>query len=513
MKRLPESLVNFSLALASAALLVLTFPNILGDTGYPWLAPVALTPLLIALAREPRPLWRFLLGEIAGIVYWFAICYWIQFVLEVHGGMGRWGGWGTFALFCVAKAIHLAVFSLFAGVLIDAPFGIPAIAALWTGIERTHPHFGFAWLTLGNAGIDMPLLLRVAPWVGVYGLSFLFALIAAVVAAIILKHNRRLLYWLAAVPASLLLFPDLPTAQTGDQTALLLQPKAPEDEDYTAETATLFKQRLINQTIEADRGSPVQLILWPEVPGPIYYYADPAFRDQATNLARLSHAYFLFGTVAETKTGAPLNSAIMLKPDGEFVDRYDKINLVPFGEFIPPLFGWVNRITHEAGDFVPGDRIVVFPMGQHAAGAFICYEAVFPHQVREFAKQGAQVLVNLSNDGYFGHSAAREQHLQIVRMRAVENRRWILRATNDGISAVIDSAGRVQQRLPLYQATTARAAYRYEEEKTFYTDYGDWFAWACLLAAAIVLFRSQWPHYTPPVAGATRAGSPAHRRP
>ena len=114
-----------------------------------------MTPLLIALAREPRPLWRFLLGEFTGIIYWFGICYWIQFVLEVHGGMGRWGGWGTFLLFCLAKAIHLGVFSLLAAVVMRTWYAVPAIAALWTGIERTHGTFGFAWLALGNSAIDM----------------------------------------------------------------------------------------------------------------------------------------------------------------------------------------------------------------------------------------------------------------------------------------------------------------------------------------------------------------------
>src|SRR5579871_176257 len=170
MKKPPELLLNFALALASAVLLVLTFPNPLRHDGLPWLAPVALSPLLVALYREPRPLWRFLLGETAGLVYWFSVCYWIQFVLEYHGGMGRWGGWGTFVLFAVAKAVHLGVFSLLAAVLIRAPYSIPAIAALWTGIERTHSTFGFAWLALGNAAIDTTLPLRIAPFTGVYGI-------------------------------------------------------------------------------------------------------------------------------------------------------------------------------------------------------------------------------------------------------------------------------------------------------------------------------------------------------
>jgi len=499
MKKLPASLINFILALLAAVLLFLTFPNLVfPDFGLPWLAPLALTPLLIALAREPRPLWRFLLGEFTGIVYWLGVCYWIQFVLEVHGGMGRWGGWGTFALFCLAKAVHLAVFSLLAGVLLPTPFAIPAIAALWTGIERTHGTFGFAWLTLGNAAIDMPLPMRLAPFVGVYGISFLFTLTAATVTLLILHRSRRHLYWLAVIPA-LLLLPELPAPETPTETAVVVQPNMSEEEQWTYATAAEARDHLIAVSLEAAQHSSAKLIVWPEVPGPIYYYRDPKFHEEATNLARDTHAYFLFGTVAETPQGAPLNSAVLLRPDGRLVDRYDKINLVPFGEFVPRFFGFVNRITQEAGDFAPGNRIVVFPLDDHRMGAFICYESVFPDEVREFVRQGANLLLNLSNDGYFGHSAAREQHLEIARMRAVENRRWLLRSTNDGITAVIDPGGRVQLRLPMYQETMANMNFAYATDTTFYTQHGDWFAWGCLLAAAVALFFSQMPHYTPRV--------------
>ena len=185
-----------------------------------------------------------------------------------------------------------------------------------------------------------------------------------------------------------------------------------------------------------------------------------------------------------------------LRSDGSFVDRYDKINLVPFGEYVPKFFGFVNRITQEAGDFAAGDRMVVFPLDDHKLGTFICYESVFPSQVREFVKGGANLLVNLSNDGYFGHSAAREQHLEIARMRAVENRRWLLRSTNDGITAAIDPAGRVVQRLPMYRETVTQMGFNFEEGTTFYTEHGDWFAWGCLLGGCVALFRSQRPHYT-----------------
>jgi apolipoprotein N-acyltransferase len=492
-------------------LLALLYPNLIFP-GFrmPWLAPIALAPLLIALALEPRPLWRFLLGEFTGIVYWFGICYWIQFVLEVHGGMGRWGGWGTFALFCVLKALHLALFSLLAAVLLGTRYAVPAIAALWTGIERTHGTFGFAWLTLGNAGIDMPLPLRVAPFVGVYGISFLFALMSAVVAVLILRHGRKHLYWLVIVPA-LLLLPDLPPRETAGETALVVQPNLPADQEWTPVSAGAERDHLIMESLSSSLQGSEQLIIWPESPGPLYFYGDPTFHREAMQLAQTEHSYFLFGTVAQTQGGAPLNSAVLLRQDGTLVDRYDKINLVPFGEYVPPLFGFVNRITQEISDFVPGNRLVVFPMGEHRLGVFICYESVFPDEVRQFVKGGANLLVNLSNDGYFGHSAAREQHLEIARMRAVENSRWLIRSTNDGITAVIDASGNIDERLPLYQELVEHMHFAFRSGNTFYTNYGDWFAWGCLMAAAIALVWSQRPNYAPEQVN--RAGSQARRHP
>ena len=202
---------------------------------------------------------------------------------------------------------------------------------------------------------------------------------------------------------------------------------------------------------------------------------------------------FLLGAVGFTPQREPLNSAVMLDPSGRIVDRYDKINLVPFGEFIPPMFGWVNRITKEIGDFVPGERVVVFPVDGHKLGAFICYESVFPDLVRQFVHGGAEVLVNLSNDGYFGHSFAHQQHLEIVRMRAAENRRWLLRATNDGITAAIDPACRVVERMPAFVQTAGLLPYNYERAETPYTRHGDWFAWGCFefgfLMSAVSLRR------------------------
>jgi len=461
-------------------------------------APFALTPLLIALAWEPRPWQRFLLGYVAGNVYWFATCYWIQFVLDVHANMGRWGGWGTFLLFSLIKSLHLAFFGMLAGVLLSRWYAAPAVAALWTGIERTHGPLGFAWLMLGNAGIGMAVPMRLAPLVGVYGLSFVFALIGATIALLILRRPRRELAWLAVLVA-LPFLPPLPEPRAGTETAVLVQPNLPEEADWMPVTTEAMERRLVDVTEAAAESGPANLIVWPESPGPFDYSRDASFRQKVTELAQQAHAWFVFGTVTETPQGEPLNSAVILAPDGRFVDRYDKIYLVPFGEFIPPLFGWVNHISRaaaeEAGDFTAGHRIVVAPAGQDKVGTFICYESAFPHLVRRFVKQGATVLVNISNDGYFGHSGARQQHLLLVRMRAAENRRWILRATNDGITAVVDPAGRVTGGLAMYQLATGRFRYSPESSVTPYSEFGDWFAWGCLIAAAVLLVISQRPTY------------------
>jgi apolipoprotein N-acyltransferase len=463
--------VNLGLSLASAILLILVFPRF----NLTWLAPVALTPLLTACARETSWKRRFLEGWSAGFVFWFGVCYWIQFVLEVHGGLGRWGGWATFVLFAALKGLHGALFAALAGCVMPRPWAVPAVAALWTGLERTHGPLGFAWLDLGNAGMGMPVPMRLAPMTGVYGLSFVFAMLGCAVALVILRRPRRELAWLIALPL-LVLLPRAPAPVRGSGQALLVQPNIDSEMVWTEDSLRALEQRLA----ALSRAPGASFIVWPEVPAP-FYPGNPAFREYSAQIARGAHAYFLFGAVGYTERREPLNSALMLDPSGTVEDRYDKIKLVPFGEFVPPAFAWVNRITKEAGDFAPGNRVVIFPVGAHRIGAFICYESAFPDLVREFSRSGAEVLVNLSNDGYFGFSAAREQHLALVRMRAAENRRWILRATNNGITAAIDPAGRVTQRVEPFRELAAVVRYDYAREQTPYTRHGDWFAWGCLV--------------------------------
>ena len=477
----PRNVVNWVLALATAALLVLSFPRF----NITWFAPVALAPLLLAVTWERRPWRRFLLGWGCGIVYWFGVCYWIEFVLSYWGGLGDVEGWAVFSLFALAKGLHFAVFALLAGILMWRWWAIPAVAALWVAIEVTNGPLGFAWLALGNAGINMGVPLRLAPVTGVYGISFVFAMLATALAVAAMGRPRRELLWLAVLPLILLL-PAMPKAERGKDAALLVQPDISESEEWTPESVDAMQRGLVGLTLRAAAEEPKQppsILVWPEVPAPLYYDEDPQFRAYANGLARAAHAYLLTGVVGHTAAGAPTNSALLISPQGLPVTRYDKVNLVPFGEFVPWPFGFANKISNQMGDFAAGKRVVVSAVDGHKIGTFICYESVFPDFVRKFANRGAEVLFNISNDGWFGKSAARWQHLNIVRMRAAENRRWILRSTNDGITATIDPAGRVRGTLPLYVRATSYTGFTYISEKTLYTRWGNWFALLCATIA------------------------------
>jgi len=484
-------LLKYLGALLTAILLILTFPRF----NLVWCAPVALAPLLMAIAREPRPWRRFLLGYVAGVLYWFGVCYWIQTVLAFYGGLSSAVAWLAFLLFCLIKALHMGVFAMLAGILMRrcwAAAAVPAVAALWVAIEATHGSLGFAWLALGNAGIDMGLPMRLAPYTSVYGLSFVFLAMATAMALALLGRPRTQLLWLLPLPF-LIFLPPLPDARRGHESAVLVQPNISEDAQWTPASVDAMQRNLAALSLRAvmTGGSDhPSLVVWPEVPAPLYYDADPRLREYIAGLARAANTNLLLGVVAHTPQGAPLNSAIVVSPDGRLVSRYDKVNLVPFGEFIPWPFDFVKRITTEAGDFTPGQQVVVSPIDGHKLGTFICYESVFPNFVRRFVADGAEVLFNISNDGYFGKSAARLQHLEIVRMRAAENRRWILRVTNDGITGAIDPAGRLRGTLPLYVEAASRTGFTYIAERTFYTRFGDWFPLLCAIVAAALLIAT-----------------------
>jgi apolipoprotein N-acyltransferase len=218
-------------------------------------------------------------------------------------------------------------------------------------------------------------------------------------------------------------------------------------------------------------------------------------------MARQAASYVVVNTVVPLATGRSqiTNSAVVLDPEGREILQYDKMHLVPFGEYVP---AWafpdmIGKITTEAGNFVQGARYGVAPTPQGALGVFICYEDIFPQLVRRVTLAGAQVLVNVSNDAWFGRSSAAQQELEMARLRAIENRRYLLRATNDGITVLIDPYGRIEKQIARYQTMALPVHFTYLAVETFYTRHGDLFAWLCTALAGVMVlvamlsFRAQ----------------------
>jgi apolipoprotein N-acyltransferase len=210
-------------------------------------------------------------------------------------------------------------------------------------------------------------------------------------------------------------------------------------------------------------------------------------------MARDTHSWVVTGAIgsapamqSDRSPSQLFNSAALISPSGDWTARYDKAHLVPFGEYLPfpKLFAFAGGLTKEVGEFTSGGSRAPLDAGGTRLGVFICYESVFPSEVRQFANQGAQVFVNLSNDGWYGDSGAYAQHLNQTRMRAIENDRWILSATDTGVTASIDPYGRTVARLPRKERGALVAPYALTSVTTFYTRHGDWFAWLCAIISA-----------------------------
>jgi apolipoprotein N-acyltransferase len=424
------------------------------------------------------------------------------------------------------------------GALLLSPFA-------WVAVELARARItGFPWDLLGITQVDNLLLTRLAPYVGAYGISFVIAAVNALwLMRISLKQRRYTRPALAvACVAVLLLYVvslrrTVPPIHEGTQTTatlvqenlevgaeaakagppltmgeklrtfseLSLFPPADEACDGIPELPGTQCAGPVSAQQRADSGGtrylqPTDLIVWPEAPNDFIVIDPPSratissqeFRTAISSLARAAEAPIIVGDISvdvdpEVKRGYDeYNSADFITSDGRFVGRYDKMHLVPFGEYVPykKLFFFAGSLLQDVGLLDPGKHRTVFTTGGHTYGTFICYESVFADEVRQYARMGADVLVNISDDGWYGDTSAAWEHLNMVRMRAIENHRWVLRATNTGVTAAIDPYGRVVASAPRHRRTSIRVGFNYEHDVTFYSAHGDLFAYFCALIAA-----------------------------
>jgi apolipoprotein N-acyltransferase len=518
------------LALFSAGLQIVTFP--LADLYF--LGWVAIAPLLVALlrARRPdtlhftegskllpaRPGQAFALGYLSGILWYAGSCYWVYNTMRQFGGVNTAAALGILLLFCLYLGLYHGVFGLAIGLLAaESPFSRRALLLappVWVALELARTRItGFPWDLLGITQVDNISLGRVATVAGVYGLSFEILLVNVAGAAAFLVHRdkrRRLL--LAGLGAAVVLQaggavrpPPAPTSQV----ARLVQENIPvvEGTNWTKDYYDETLSELTTISASASGAGRADLIVWPESPAP-FYTSDPLFRTALSGMAQQNQAWVIAGSMgirnaSQTPEQATqvYNSAALVSPQGEWLGRYDKVHLVPFGEYVPfnRVFGFAGGLTKEVGDFSRGQSRAPLKAGSAKLGVFICYESVFPDEVRQFAANGAQVFVNISNDGWYGDSGAYAQHLKQARMRAVENHRWLLRATNTGVTAAIDPYGRIISSAPRKIRTMLPARYALSGETTFYTRHGDWFADLCAIISVGALlkrltFRSKAEH-------------------
>jgi len=510
-----------------------------------------------------HPLRRaFFVSYFCGVLWYVGNCYWIRDTMMRYGDMPPLAPELLTLGFSLVLGLYVGVFGL-GVVLVRRATGSVRIALgvapfLWTGLDLAAARItSVPWDQLGYSQIDNTLVNQLAPLTGVYGITFVLVAVNALLAgALLLKHdsksdlargsstrnskdrlarnskNRFAGRWGWAACGGVLLVSGFagvfvsPPNTEPTATAVLIQPnldvgagnnwQRPEWDRHIAEFARLAGEQCktyiagIPQT-GAPMGDIVcppypthpDLVVWPESPAP-FIEDDANFKQAIQSIAIATQAPLVVGGIGtdfsqEENAWRDYNSAFVVEADGKMVGRYDKIHLVPFGEYIPfqNLLTFAHKLTGRVSSFTRGSEHRVFQLdtqsgGRHRYGVFICYEAVFADEVRQLARNGAEVLVNISDDGWYGDTSAPWQHFNMARMRAVENRRWLLRDTNNGVTAAIDPYGRVRQSIPRHQVDALPAEFAFRDGITFYTAHGDVFAWLCaLLSLAVVGWAGQ----------------------
>jgi apolipoprotein N-acyltransferase len=470
-----------------------------------YLAWIAFIPLLAFLLMG-RGTWRALAGgSLAGFTSLLLILYWIPGVLVHYGGVPKPVAWMLFILLAAVMSLYSGLACAFTRYCIDRRGNhyLFAFPFAWVVLEYLRGQLifgGFPWLLTGYSQTEYLRLIQIADITGVYGISFVTAWVNAALVWIALRRLRReSASWpvttaLVLIGACLLYgevsirrWEELKPTRT---TVLLQQNLAAEEPDSTL--ARKFQDGYIRMADLVNR-IPVDLLVLPESPSPLSFQVDKPYREAMRTLAGRYGLGMVFNNIAlreqDGKT-AYYNSAYFLDSEGKETARYDKIHLVPFGEYIPwrKLFFFAESITKDVSDFAPGSNYTVAPLDNHKGSALICFEAVFPEISRRFARQGSELFINLTNDGWYGKTAAPYQHLLMARWRAVENRRYLLRAANTGISAIVRPTGSLQAVTGLFREEICAGLFAFSDYQSVYARVGDLFVLTCAIIIVLLGF-------------------------
>jgi apolipoprotein N-acyltransferase len=489
---------RYLLAVVSGAMLALSFPR----PGISLLAWCAFVPLFVAAAgTSPRD--AFKLGFVAGLAAYAGVLYWVNIVMVTYGKLP--------AAVSVSLYLTLAGYlALYPGLVLwltrrGEGRGISALCSfpvLWVGGEliRSYLLTGFPWANLGYSQYRTLPLIQISDLTGVYGVTFLVAFANVVFYRMWLWFRKKeapypvrgFLALLVLLAASLGYgFTALNKVENGPlQRVLLVQGNIPQDVKWNPafmESTVATYERLTRKGCQTGG----TLVVWPESALPFFFQGEPSYAARVKSLAVELKSCLVTGSPAFEKEGELthyLNSAFLISPTGAVLGRSDKLHLVPFGEYVPlaSLFPFVNKLVAGIGDFRPGRSAVPLETTGGKIGVLVCFEGIFPEVARAYVQAGAGILVNITNDAWFGRSSAPYQHLSMTVFRAVENRVPLVRAANTGISSVIDSKGHIRGMTSLFEEATLGAQVRRGEGGTFYSRHGDIFALVCLGACGVI---------------------------
>jgi apolipoprotein N-acyltransferase len=481
-------------SLLSGVLLILSFPNL----DLEFLAWFALVPLLYAI--DGKELYRsFTLGFLTGLTAFLGILYWVIVAVHTYGNVPLLLSVPILLLLVAYLSVYIGAFA-FLTRFIQKRTGLQTflfMPALWVSLEylRSFLLSGFPWANLGHSQyLNLPFI-QIADMTGVYGLSFIILLVNVTLYSVLRQWQKRtvpsreiafasilllgiLIYGYAKLKAVDQQIPRQPPLRVG-----LVQGNIDQsvkwDKSFQLETLKIY-HRLSLRVAEQQP----DLIIWPETATPFFFQnAAEEYHSLVLDVPRKTNTFLLFGSPSykiEKGRANHYNSAYLLTPSGEVAGKYDKIHLVPFGEYVP--LGEILKLGslgEGIGNFESGREIANLSIPQGKFGVLICFEIIFPDLCRRFVKKGANFLVTITNDAWFGRTSAPYQHFSMAVFRAVENRVFVARAANTGISGLIDPSGKILKQGKIFAEEAITGTIRLSTERTFYTLYGDVFAWLC----------------------------------
>ncbi len=495
---------KFILSLVSGILLYLSFPKY-GIGIFAW---IALVPLFFAL-KDVEPEEGFKIGFWVGLVTHVGVLYWIAYVVVQYGYLPIYVGIAAMLLLAAYLSLYTACFAM--GIVFLRRKGIPLFLSaplLWTILEymRSHLLTGFPWENLAYSQYLYLNIIQISDITGIYGVTFTIVLINAVLHDLLfVRYRKKVLFW-EALPACILITLMFTYGHVRIEAIGELMKKAPRldvslvqgniDQNlkwnslYQLQTIDIYRSLSLKSA--PSRGG---LIVWPETAAPFYFQQHDQMREAVVEIAKASGSALLFGSPSyekDNKNISYMNSAFLLKPDGTQIGRYDKVHLVPYGEYVPlrRYFPFIGKLVAGVGDFMPGKGFHPLSIDGHRLGVLICYEGIFPEAAGDYKRAGAGLLVNITNDAWFGKTSAPTQHLSMTVFRAIENRLSLVRAANTGISAIIDPTGEVISRTGLFERTALKGEVKIIDENTGYAAYGDLFVFVCAFALLIIYITS-----------------------